>query len=313
MSLKVINPGLQTSVQGRARSGLRHFGVPASGPADALSLSLANKLVSAPADQAGLEITFGGAEFVFDRPMSFAITGAAVETKLSGQGVPSHKTLKANAGDRLTIGPVRAGCRVYLSVSGQIQADEFLGSRSTYLPGGFGGKDGRALKAGDRLHVSEVYQPSELETPRELRPYFNDNTVLQVCEGPDWSELNEARRTGIFENGFQISQRASRMGVELIPEFDFSPDEASSKASSPVFPGSIQLPPEGRPFVLLSDAQTTGGYPHILQVIRSDRFQLGQLKPGGQVRFVLRTAQDAAERMRIRYKAYSEWIDAPVI
>ena len=312
MSISVLKAGLQTTLQAHGRSGYRYFGMPWSGPADQLSMSLANRLVGNSPSATAIEMTLMGGSFEFHCDTSIAVTGAVAALKLSGRNFQPHATKAVRAGDVLEISPAKSGCRSYLAIAGELEADEFLGSKSTYLPAGVGGLEGRALKDGDRLSLSGARIPDTLETPYPLRPYFNDNFVLQVCAGPDKQALSEDSLKALFSDEFSATQRTSRMGCELIgPRLELN--EPMSKPSSAVFPGTVQCPPEGKPYVLMSDAQTTGGYPHILQVIRSDRFQLGQIRPGAKVRFVERSAEDAAERLRVRWKAYSDWLSEPAI
>lgn len=312
MSLRIIRPGLQTTLQGSTRAGFRHFGVPWSGPADSLSLSLANRLVGGEADHLAFEVTLTGLAIEFETDLAFAVTGARCEVSLSGKAVELHQTHFAAKGDVLEIGPTLGGCRTYLAVSGKIEAKPFLGSASTYLNGGFGGLNGKALGEGARVPVGERWKPEPTETPFELRPHFNDKFLLQAVLGPDFGRLSETSRKNIFSQEYSATQRASRMGLELKGQ-NLSISDEFSKASSAVFPGTVQCPPNGNPFILLADAQTTGGYPHILQVIRSDRFQLGQIKPGAGVRFVERSAEDAMERYRSRLEAYRLWLADPII
>tara|TARA_Y100000052_G_scaffold26647_1_gene31951 strand:+ start:6384 stop:7211 length:828 start_codon:yes stop_codon:yes gene_type:complete len=275
-------------------------------------MSLANRLVGGACSQAAIETTMTGMTLEFEADMAFALAGAECDVKLSGEPVDLHDTAHAKAGDVLEIGPARGGCRTYMAVSGTIEARDFLGSKSTYLAGGFGGASGAALKDGDRLSVSEIRNAEPISTPLELRPHFNDRFLLQVAEGPDFSVMSDASRISIFEEEFQATQRASRMGIELKgSSLDVSGSE--SKSSSAVFPGTVQCPPSGNPFILLADAQTTGGYAHILQVIRSDRFQLGQIRPGAGIRFLKRSPSEAMERYRSRWLAYREWLDQPLI
>ena len=310
--LTVLKAGLQTTIQAGPRHGYRHFGVPSSGPADAVSMALANRLVSQPVDHPVIETTLTWASFRFRCDMQIAITGAMADITLGGRHIGLHKTHFAEMDEELVIGPAKAGCRNYLALSASLETNEFLGSGSTYLPGRFGGRDGSALAEGDRLAAHDLREVEDLETPLELKPFFNDRVMLQVAAGPDFNRLSSASRKALFEAEFTASQRASRMGVELTGntlaiESDFQ------KESAAVFPGSVQCPPEGNPYVLLADAQTTGGYPHILQVIRSDRFQLGQIRPGSKIRFVQRSPEEAAERYRARWTAYSDWLEQPFI
>lgn len=310
MSICFIKAGVQTTLQGPPRAGHRHHGVPSSGPADPLSMSLANKLVGKPATATAIEITLTGCKLVFSETMAFALTGAETEAKLNHFTCPTHTTLIAEAGDELDIAPSVAGCRVYLALSGTLDADEFLGSASTYLPAGFGGYSGRQLKDGDDLKVRHISFPEELETPRELRPFFNNRFSLQVVDGPDRDLV--MNMDDVFDDILKVTQRASRMGVQLKGR-KVSVSGSDQLKSAAVFSGTIQCPPDGMPYVLLADAQTTGGYPHILQVIRSDRFQLGQLRPGDEVRFVKRSLDYANAAYRERLAIYSDWLESPMI
>lgn len=307
MSVLIRKAGMQTTLQGAPRSGLRHFGVPASGPCDALSMALANRLVGNQTDATALEITLNGLQLTFFESMAFAVTGGPVDIVLNKFQRPMHQTLLAEAGDTLDISPCHAGCRSYLAFSGEIEADRFLNSTSTYLPAEFGGYHGRALQEGDEINVRHNSFAEELETPQELRPYFNDRFVLQVVRGPDFKLL----RSGdlLFSQSFKTTSRISRMGAQIEGEA-LETTINGTLESAAVFPGSVQCPPDGKPYILMADAQTTGGYPHILQVIRSDRFMLGQIRSGSTVRFVECTAEFANHAYKERMLAYSHWLRA---
>ena len=310
MSLHIIRAGLQTTLQGEARKGVRHFGVPAAGPADPLSMTLANRLVGREAFSTAIEITLTEFRVQFSQPMAFAVTGGEADIHLNRMSVPAHETQFAEAGDELAIGAIKTGCRVYLAVSGSILADEFLGSTSTYMPGGFGGHSGRALRDGDTLEVASVSWPERTSTPMKFRPLFNNRVILQIVEGPDYKLI--ANEDAFLRSDFQVTQRSSRMGVQLKGcILDLKEHELLKSAAT--FPGTIQCPPDGMPFVLLPDCQSTGGYPHLYQIARSDRFQLGQLRPGTEIRFVKRTPDYAEESYRTRFHAYKEWLINPVI
>lgn len=305
MSLKFLKAGMQTTLQAGERRGNRHFGVPAAGPADRLSMSLANRLVGNPESAVALEFTLTGGKLVFSEDIGFALTGADVKARLNNVPVHMHETYLAEAGDILDIGPALNGCRTYLALAGDVVADEFLSSKSTYLPAKFGGLDGRALQDGDEIQIRHHRLPDEVETPQALRPLFNDLFLLQVCPGPDFDMLGADQ--DIFQQEFTVGQRSSRMGVQL-EDGVLELSNAERLQSAAVFQGTVQLPPDGQPFVLLADSQATGGYPHVLQVSRSDRFQLGQLRPGAKVKFICRTPEEARERFRARAEGYKDWL-----
>lgn len=310
MSIVILKAGLQTTLQGQPRTGLRHVGVPFAGPADPLSMSLANRLVGNPETATTIETTLTGVIVLFNQPMAFAVTGAESDIHLNGSKKFAHKTLFAEAGDMLELGPCQSGCRNYIALSGVLKAQEFLGATSTYLPAGFGGFEGRVLRDGDEIEVSSVRIPEETETPKHLRPYLNDRTSLQVVRGPNFGLLED--QAGLFLETYKVSNRSSRMGAQLEGKI-VKLHGGEGLPSSAVFPGTVQCPPDGKPFILMCDAQTTGGYPHILQVIRSDRYQLGQLRPGSTVRFIERSLDFAHQAYRQRWETYSNWLSSPVI
>lgn len=303
MSLTILQPGAQMSLQGAARVGYRHLGVPASGPADPLSMALANRLVGNASAATAIEVTFGGAAIRFDTPVSFAITGALCELMLAGLPIGAHITQSAEAGDTLRIGPARQGCRVYIAIAAALEAEDFLGSTSTYLPAALGGHAGRALRPGDTVRFGAARKVPELATPCDIRPVCSNSYTLRAVEGPDYPPGAQA----LWDTVFTVTQRASRMGIELEGDFPRLP-EAASRPSSALFPGALQLPPGGRGFLLLADAQTTGGYRHVLQVARADRHLSGQVRPGDRVRFLHRTPQQATDALRAKQALLSSWL-----
>ena len=303
MTLTIRQPGVQTTLQGAPRVGHRHLGVPASGPADPLSMALANRLVGNASDATAIEITFGGAVIRFDAPVSFAVTGAQSALTLAGRAVDAHAAHTAGEGDELHIAPARQGCRVYVAIAANIEANVFLGSTSTYLPAALGGHEGRALKAGDAINLAAIRVIPFMETPENLHPVCSNSYALRAVEGPDFP--TSARH--MWDETFTATQRASRMGVELEGAFPHIPEDASHPSAA-IFPGALQLPPGGRGFLLLADAQTTGGYPHLLQVVRADRHLLGQVRPGDRIRFLHRTQQQAADALRAKQALLSAWL-----
>jgi len=303
VSFTILQPGVQMTLQGAPRVGNRHLGVPASGPADPLSMALANRLVGNASSATAIEVTFGGATIRFDTPVSFAITGALSDLTLAGRPVAAHMALYAQAGGTLRIEPAQQGCRVYIAIAAALEAKDFLSSTSTYLPAALGGHAGRVLKPGDTVRFVGARNVPELATPRDLQPVCSNSYTLRAVEGPD----HPARAHGLWDSSFTVTQRASRMGIELEGDF-LRVAESANRPSSAIFPGALQLPPERRGFLLLSDAQTTGGYPHILQVVRADRHLLGQVRPGDRIRFLHRTRQQAIDALRAKQALLSSWL-----
>ena len=303
MSITILQSGVQMTLQGAPRIGTRHLGVPASGPADPLSMALANRLVGNASDATAFEITFGGAGLCFNTPVSFALTGAPASLTLNGEPIKSHVTYAAHEGDELQIAPATQGCRIYVAVAAVLEARRFLGATSTYIPAALGGHEGRALKANDQISKAFVRLVPTQTTPDDLQPVCSNSYTLRALEGPDFSLVS----ADVWDEIYTATQRASRMGVELTGTFpEVGPD--ANRPSSAIWPGALQLPPGGRGFLLLADAQTTGGYPHILQVARADLHLLGQMRPGDRVRFLRRTHEQASEALRAKQALLSTWL-----
>lgn len=318
MTLTVVKPGLQTTLQGAPFSGQRHLGMPAAGAADCLSLALANHLVGNTPNAVAIETTLDDARFTFARTATIALTGAAEFLRLNGQDQPLHECITVQPGDEIHVGPANQGCRSYLAVSGEMIAQSLLGGQSTYLGAGLGGFDGRALKAGDVLD----WRPVEMldqnllgqKTPDSLQPAISDNYILRVTIGPEFSMLSASAQTMLFEEKFTVGPRTNRMGIGLqgavLNMGGQSQQGGSQMNSAPVFTGTVQCPPDGEPFLLGPDAQTTGGYPRIAQVIRADRHLIGQIRPGSEIQFVSTTNERATEIYRQKLSLLTPWLGA---
>lgn len=302
MSIRILRAGFQSTLQASPRTGHRHSGVPLSGAADPYAQALANRLVGKGRLETVIETSLVGLSFKCESEIAFAVTGADCVIAIGGHAAALHETLTAKAGDLVEIGPATAGCRSYIAFAGNIKSDDFLGSTSTYLPGEFGGHSGLPLKDGDRLAIHGNPSIAATTTPLQYRPHYSGSYILHYVAGPDKSAFD------LHGRRFQVGQRCSRMGVQLTSHNVQRQRSDLSIESAPVYPGSIQLPPDGHPFVLLADAQTTGGYPHIGQVLKSDLHQLGQLRPGDTVRFVEKDLAFAVETQLERDRILSEWL-----
>jgi len=303
--IRILKAGPGTTIQAGRRLGLRHRGVPWSGPADAVSMALANRLVGNAADAPALEITLGGAAFEFEAAGDIALAGAQARFTLTDETVSAHRRIRVAPGDRLAIGVHEAGARLYLAATGGFRADAVLGSASTYLPAGFGGLDGRALRDGDRLEQGAPGgPPGPAETPMPLRLSSTHAYALRALPGP---EGDRPGADAIWSSEFVVGRAADRMGVRLEGPA-IATAGAGAMASAPVFPGTVQLPEGGAPILLGPDAQTTGGYPRIASVIRADRHLIGQIRPGDRVRFLQRSAAEAEAILRAKAALLAEWV-----
>ncbi len=308
MRITVIEPGLQTTIQAGARRGMRHLGVPTSGAADPLSLALANRLLGNDLLAPALEATLVGPVLGFDASIALALTGGLAKATLNGEPIEFHRTVLVNAGDELAIGSVETGTRVYLAFAGGLRASDVLGSVSTYMPARLGGHKGRALVKDDVLRTQRAGPATDaLRTPEAYQPPITSRWAVRACRSAETHLLQEKQRDALVDTHWTIGRRADRMGMQLDgPTLEIS--SAGRMPSAPVFPGTIQCPEDGSPFVLSVDAGTTGGYPRIAQVARMDRHQLGQMRPGDHVRFLPREPQEAIVELRAKHDYWREWL-----
>lgn len=301
-TITVVQPGLFTTIQDLGRPGLRAAGVPLSGAADPVSLRLANLLVGNPEAAAAIECTLLGPTLRFEREAVVGLVGGAFP------GLPGGVATRVAAGAELALGHATAGCRGYLAVAGGIDVEPVLGSRSTLVVAGFGGLAGRPLRAGDRLAVaSEFARRGRRLPPRGARaaalrrrlagPLLPEVASLESadqgqrpCDQPRVLRFIPGEQADAFggrawSRSFRTSSRSDRMGVRLEGEPLPGATAGGGLASVAVFPGTVQIPPDGLPIVLLADAQTIGGYPLLGQVIAADLPRAAQLRPGDEVRF----------------------------
>ncbi|MEP2102095.1 MAG: biotin-dependent carboxyltransferase family protein [Parasphingorhabdus sp.] len=311
MTLTVVKPGLQTTLQGAPYLGHRHLGMPAAGAADCLSLALANHLVGNAPDAIAVEITLDDVKLTVRHPIALALTGAAEFLRVGDEDRALHALVYAKPGDEIHIGPATQGCRSYLAVSGQIKALSLLGGGSTYLVAGLGGFKGRALQADDVIECKQaaISETTGKNTPDGLRPIISDRFIMRVTIGPELSSLSLDSQKMIFEKNCQVGARTNRMGLNL-QGLALDQEDGSQMHSAPVFPGTIQCPPDGEPFLLGPDAQTTGGYPRIAQVIRADRHLIGQLHPGSEIQLVPVSNERATEIYRQKLSLLTPWLGA---
>ena len=293
-ALHVLRAGQLITVQDLGRSGWRHAGVGPGGAADEMAARVANSLVGNPENAAGLEFTLSGPELRFERDTWVAIGGGEFT------GLSSWIPFRVAAGTTLDLGGARRGCRGFLAVAGGIDVPEVLGGRGVHLRAGFGGGHGRALRAGDRLAVG----PDPGVAPRGR--WQVDTRLLSRYAGEIEVRLVPAGRACTLPEGlareFTVSARSDRMGVRLEgPKREAG--GGGNLGSAPVVPGTVQLPPDGDPIVLLADAQTIGGYATAGHVATVDLPLLAQARAGDRVRFRAVTLEEARGKLAAREHA----------
>jgi antagonist of KipI len=321
MSLRIVRPGLLTTVQDRGRYGLQHIGVVPCGAMDPVALELANGLVGNSADEAVLEITVVGPEIAFECDALVALCGAEMDARLGGAPMPANRPVFVEKGAVLNTRRTTLGSRAYLAVAGGIALPPVLGSRSTYLPAKFGGLQGRPLRAGDVLPLVDdaaavsgrryarldgrKADASGIRTVSWSAPALTlparEPIVIHAMEGRHHALFDAAARRAFFDATWKVTPDSNRMGFRLA-----GPVLARANAgqpggeilSEPACLGTVQVPANGLPIALMADHQTTGGYPKIAEIAAADVPRLAQLAPGGLVQFARCTLEQAGELRR---------------
>jgi urea carboxylase len=304
----VLTPGIQTTVQDSpGRIGYWAVGVPPSGPMDDLALRLGNRVVGNPDNAAGLEMTLGGVALRFGRSAVIALTGAALKADLDGKPVAWWKPISVPAGGVLRLGGLEnGGARTYLSIRGGIAAPLYLGSRSTFTLGGFGGPLGRELRAGDELVIGDlvpVAEPGEL--PKAAIPRYEKIWRIGVLYGPHGAPdfFLPADIREFFAATWSVSPQSNRTGVRLIgPKPRWARTDGGEAGLHPsnihdnaYALGAVDFTGD-MPVVLGPDGPSLGGFVCPVVVIAAERWKLGQLKAGDQVRFVRLDHEAAREQ-----------------
>jgi biotin-dependent carboxylase-like uncharacterized protein len=310
VALRVLS-SVFTTVQDSGRPTMRRYGVPLSGAMDAFALEVANRIVGNPPTAAALEITAGGTAFEVLVPTLLAITGSDLGAQLDGQPLSPWTAVFARAGSQLLLAGRQAawGARAYLALAGGVKVPEILGSRSTCLPGGFGGFDGRLLRTGDQLSVGSV--AGDLgrlvgrRWPGHAHPAYQAQPTLRVLPGSHTDIFASDALETLQAQSFRIAATSNRMGYRL-EDSQLRYAKSSSIPSLGVVPGVIQVPPDGAPILLMADAQPTGGYPIIGVIIEADLPLAAQLLPGDSLSFALVTMDEALSA----YRELKTWREA---
>jgi biotin-dependent carboxylase-like uncharacterized protein len=305
MSVKVLSPGMLTTVQDGGRRGLAALGIGCAGAMDPVALRLANLLVENVENAAALEITLRGPRLRFEQEALIAITGADIEAHCAGDPVLGWRPVILPAGSELVFAGMSRGMRSYLAVAGGIDIAAVLGSGSTDVNAGLGG---RILKTDDVLAITAAHG-----TPRRVdaadwsldpRPWFDADpqTPIRVVVATHFPQLDSASQRALFATALRIDADSNRVGYRLRGAA-LALREPLELVSAGVVPGTVQLPPGGDPIVLMAEAPTCGGYPRIAQVIAVDLPRLAQRRPGATVAFTQTSLEEAQTRYLERERA----------
>ena len=285
-------PSLLT-IQDSGRRGYRKLGVPVSGFMDDYSARIANYLVGNPGDAPLLEFLLAGPTLRFNASAVFAIAGD-VDVKLNGVPIEPWRSHWSKRGDILEVGTLKSGLYGYIAFAGGIKCEPLLGSCSTYPKAGLG----RPLKAGDKLNLGYAILSGRdgKYLPRELRPNYSEEEItVGVLLGPDLEHFTGEGIETFLSEAYTVTPESDRMGYRLDGKEIEHSEKGAGIVTGPLVPGSVQVPANGKPIVMMKDAQTTGGYAKIAVVIGAHLSKLAQLRPGFRVRFREVSVEEARE------------------
>ncbi|HWJ77902.1 MAG TPA: biotin-dependent carboxyltransferase family protein [Niallia sp.] len=312
--IKVIKPGLHTTVQDLGRYGFQQLGISPSGAMDDYAHRLVNILVGNRENAATLEMTLTGAKLLFKTDSLIAIGGAQTQVFINDRKVSMWRPIYIKAGSVLSIGIAEFGCRMYLAVSGGIAVTSILKSSSTYLRGNLGGYKGRALQSDDEILIGEKSLIGARYCKRENATLQMDWCVsesmllhykkpfIQLIEGKEFYLMSKDSKRKLFKDEFRISPNSDRMGYRLNGN-KLSLHSKKELLSEGVSLGTIQLPSDGNPIVLMADRQTTGGYAKIAYIASVDLSIMAQKKPGDSIQFK-KIALEEAQKEWIERELY---------
>jgi antagonist of KipI len=310
VNISVLNPGLLTTIQDLGRNGYQKYGVIVSGAMDTYAMRLSNIIVGNEENEGVLEITFVGPSLKLEKGTLFSITGADLSPTINGKKISRGRPVYLNKDCILKFGSCITGCRCYLAVAGGFDVPKVMDSKSTYLRAEFGGFKGRALKKGDILSIGIKNSKStkiikkleEIKAKDDfvasswyIKNFMKQNvesTVIRVFEDRQFQKVSDESIDKFFSSKFNIDTRSDRMGYRLSGE-KIELKEKLEMISEEVSVGTIQIPPDGNPIILLADRQTAGGYPKIAHVASIDIQKIVQLKPNDKITFKKITLEEA--------------------
>ncbi len=294
-AFEVIQPGAFTTVQDLGRYGYQKYGVSISGAMDRFALRVANLLAGNDEGEAAVEATIIGPRLKALEDIRVAISGADLSPEIDAKPVPMWRTLHVPKGGILSFGALKSGCRAYLAVSGGIDIPLIMGSRSIHTRSNLGGK-GRPLSKGDVIKRKDsgirIQESGTYQLPEDLIPVYGRQWKVRVVLGPQHDYFSRRGIETFLSGEYEITPQADRMGYRLKgPRIEHKDGPDILTDATP--PGSIQVPGDGMPIVLLADGQTTGGYSKIATVASVDQDLLAQARPGDKVWFQRITISEA--------------------
>ncbi len=284
-AIKILAPGGYTTIQDQGRFGFQNMGVPVSGVLDTFAFNAANLLVGNPLNTPVMELTVMGPSIQILKQMDIALTGGQMGITVNDTPLEQWQSIRVKPGDSVSVGQVKSGCRACLAISGGFDVPQVMNSFSTYVGGKIGGFNGRPLKKDDILRACPApLLKKERILPDSHIPVYKPQVSVRAIPGPQDDYFDAGLET-LFSKEYMVTAKADRMGYRLMGDaIPIKDDMPKSIVSEPAMPGSIQIPADEQPIILLVE-QTVGGYAKIATIISTDLGIIAQTTPGDMIRF----------------------------
>ena len=309
MSIKIIKPGICSTVQDLGRTGYRSLGIGTGGVMDFFAASVADYLVGNKDNEPVIEMHFPAAEILFQTNALISITGGNFDAHINNEPVQLYQPCFVQKNSILSFKKYIAGARTYVAIYGGVEAENWLGSYSTHLKVKTGGFKGRLLQKEDMIAINDTMfimnHKKIILSPTVIDAVYKDQNILRCIAGPEWDLVGASFKNIFFGPSFTITNQSDRMGYRLKGENLYlkTPIEL---ISSPVGFGIIQLLPNGQLIILMADHQTTGGYPRIASIIAADLPKLAQLPVNSKVQFQFVSLAQAEEMLISTHQKLAE-------
>ncbi|MEA1940195.1 MAG: biotin-dependent carboxyltransferase family protein [Candidatus Caldatribacteriota bacterium] len=300
---KIIQSGIFDTIQDLGRYGFQQYGMPVSGAMDSCALQIGNRLLGNKKNEAGIEITTPGLSLKAISKTAIVVTGADFVLKVNDISAPMWEVLEIKEGDIISFNQIKSGCRAYLSIAGGIDVPCVLGSKSTYVRAKIGGLEGRPLKKSDIINIGNPEQKLQDIIGRKIEsidiPDYPVEKEIRVILGPQDNYFTKAGLSTFLNSFYEITVDSDRMGYRL-KGLKIETKNGSDIITDGIPLGSIQVPQDGMPIVMLADRQTTGGYAKIATVVSVDIDKFAQMKPGNKVKFTKINLEEAHQLLQER-------------
>lgn len=296
---EVLKPGVLTLVEDKGRFSFSHLGITNSGFMDEFAALQAHKLLDNSLEENLLEVGFGNLELKSYGDTIISITGAKCEFSLNGIKKDTWQTIVVRKNDVIKIGKILEGQRVYLAAKNGFKIKKDFGSNSTTIKEGLGGLDGKKIKSGDFLVFKEFKDKFHRRVKEVYIPNYSDSLTLRVILSYQEESFSKEQKEKFFNSTYTITQDFNRMACKLSGEKIFS--TLNGIVSEGIAFGSIQIPKDGQPIILLKERQTIGGYPKIGSVLNIDCYKLSQQKVGSKIKFQEISLEESQKKVKEFY------------